>query len=193
MKRATVRAYNSARRQLAGMAEEKSKAMEIAVSTSGGASVRSIYRWKEQDISQEAIDKRLGRRGRKPLLSDSQQCLLVGYVVDRRRSFLSVSLRDVADFATSYLHEDLRLPYISETLARFGLSNQKVLTRSSRMVSEEVVEDALSTIAAIREYGFPPNRILAMDETGLWSNVSSPRTYHFRNWCVISIFPEKSP
>jgi len=50
------------------------------------------------------------------------------------------------------------------------------------MVSLEVVEDAPAAIEEVRSYGFPPHRIIAMDETGLWSNVTSPKTYHFKNW-----------
>jgi len=46
------------------------------------------------------------------------------------------------------------------------------------------VEDAISFILKIRDYGFPPHRIITMDETGLWSNVVSPRTYHFKSWFV---------
>lgn len=50
------------------------------------------------------------------------------------------------------------------------------------MTSEEVVDDAISAIEEIRSYDFPPHRIIAMDETGLWSNVAKPKTYHFKNW-----------
>lgn len=54
------------------------------------------------------------------------------------------------------------------------------------MTSEEVVNDALDCIEEIRSYNFPPHRIICMDETGLWSNVTKPKTYHFKNWCDIS-------
>ena len=50
------------------------------------------------------------------------------------------------------------------------------------MVSPQVVEDALDFIAEIREYELPDHRLLFMDETGLWSNVAKPRTYHYKNW-----------
>jgi hypothetical protein len=63
-----------------------------------------------------------------------------------------------------------------------GFSSQKVMSRSSRMVSPETVDDALSFIEEIRGYDFPPHRLLFMDETGLWSNVTAPKTYHFTNW-----------
>jgi hypothetical protein len=53
------------------------------------------------------------------------------------------------------------------------------------MISEEVVDDAITFIHVIRSYGFPPSRIISMDETGLWSNVTKPTTYHFKNWCDI--------
>jgi hypothetical protein len=45
-----------------------------------------------------------------------------------------------------------------------------------------VVDDALSCIEEIRSYEFPPDQVLFMDETGLWSNVRQQSTYHFRNW-----------
>lgn len=187
-KRAAVRAYKYVQTRSTGPTHVTPTPVGIAVAASGGASTRSVYRWLDQDLSQDAIDERLSHRGRKPLLSDSQECLTIGYVIDCRRSLLTVSRRDVVDFARAYLKLELRPQFISDLFTRYDFSLQKVLTRSSRMVSHEVVDDALTTIATIREYGFPPDRILVMDETGLWSNVSSPRTYHFRNWSNISIF-----
>jgi hypothetical protein len=53
-----------------------------------------------------------------------------------------------------------------------------------------VVEDALSAIEEIRSFGFPPHRIIAMDETGLWSNITAPKTYHFKNWYDIALAME---
>ena len=64
----------------------------------------------------------------------------------------------------------------------YGFSSQKAMSRSSRMVTEEVVDGAISSIEEIRSYGFEPDQLLFMDETGLWSNVREPRTYHYRNW-----------
>jgi hypothetical protein len=64
----------------------------------------------------------------------------------------------------------------------FGFSSQKAMSRSSRMVTEEVVDAAISSLEEIRSYGFGSDQLLFMDETGLWSNVREPRTYHYRNW-----------
>jgi hypothetical protein len=63
-----------------------------------------------------------------------------------------------------------------------GFSSQKVMARSSRIASPEVVDAALDSVLEIRSYEFLPHRILFMDETGLWSNVVAPRTFHFLNW-----------
>lgn len=63
-----------------------------------------------------------------------------------------------------------------------GFSSQKTLSRNSRMVHSEVVDDAIEALQQIHSFNFPPERIIAMDETGLWSNVSAPRTYHYKNW-----------
>jgi hypothetical protein len=63
-----------------------------------------------------------------------------------------------------------------------GFSSQQAMTRSSRVTTEEVVDDAISALEEIRSYNFPPHRIICMDETGLWSNVTQPRTYHFKHW-----------
>jgi hypothetical protein len=63
-----------------------------------------------------------------------------------------------------------------------GMSSQRSMTRASRLVNEEVVEDALSSIEEIRSYGFPPDRVICMDETGLWSNVTKLATYNIKNW-----------
>ena len=59
-------------------------------------------------------------------------------------------------------------------MKRFGFSSQKT-------VSEDVVEDALDAILELRSYEFSPDQLLFMDETGLWSNVAQPKTYHFAN------------
>jgi len=70
-----------------------------------------------------------------------------------------------------------------------GFSSQKAMTRSSRMVTLEVVDDALSSIEEIRSYGFSPDQVLFMDETGLWSNVKNRQTYNFKNWFTATAFP----
>ena len=70
-------------------------------------------------------------------------------------------------------------------MSRHGFSSQRALGRAARLTSEEVVADAIDAIEQTRSYNYPPHRIIAMDETGLWSNVAAPKTYHFRNWSEI--------
>jgi hypothetical protein len=116
--------------------------------------------------------------------SDEQNALMVGYAVDRRVNLLSVARDNIIDFAKDYLGINPRSQYISVLMKRNGLTLQKSRGRSVRMVSEEVVADAILVILEVRQYGFPPHRVLVMDETGLWSNVVQPHTYHFKNWFV---------
>jgi hypothetical protein len=56
------------------------------------------------------------------------------------------------------------------------------------MVDEEVVEGALKIIVELRAEGWDPKAILAMDETGIWSNTIPKKTYHFVNWFEFILF-----
>jgi hypothetical protein len=110
--------------------------------------------------------------------------LMVGYVIDRRMNFLSVSRDHVIAFTKDYLGVMPRPQYISELLSKHDLTYQTSKARNSRLTSEDVVKDAIDVILKIRDYAFTPDCIIVFDETGLWSNVVQPHTYHFKNWCA---------
>jgi hypothetical protein len=156
----------------------------LASAAAGGASKRSINRWENVKLSDEAVDDRLSRRGRHKLVSEEKDMLMVGFFIDCRLNFLSVSREKVIAFAKDYLGVTPRPQYISELLAKHGITLQTAKARSSRLTDEKVVDDAIATLLEIRALGFEPDCIIILDETGLWSNVYDPRTYHFKNWCA---------
>jgi hypothetical protein len=155
----------------------------LASVAAGGASQRQIYEWLKSDLSDEAQQQHEENRGRPRVLSEDQEYLLVGFAVSTRTSLRPLALADLNRFCASYLGTSPSLSTLSRIMSEHGFTSQKALSRNSRMVSQEVVEDALAAIEEIRSYDFPPHRIICMDETGLWSNVSAPKTYHFKNWC----------
>ena len=113
--------------------------------------------------------------------------LLVGFAVSRRSALEPVSLELLLQFCDNYLNMKPSLATLSRIMAQHGFSCQKALSRNSRMASAEVVDDAIDALEEIRSFHYPPHRILSMDETGLWSNVAAPKTYHFRNWSAILV------
>lgn len=181
--RASVRAYKAARTEKTSHPGLALVPLSIAQATSGGASRQTIYNWLHTDISQEAITERLSHRGRHALLSEAQEALLVGNVMDHRLNLLPVERRTVIDFAAAYLNKNLRPQFVSTMLQKRGISLQQSLPRGSRLVDLQVVAEALKIIVELREEGWAPRNILVMDETGIWSNIVPKKTYHFRNWC----------
>jgi hypothetical protein len=159
----------------------------LASVAAGGASRQQINEWLKSDLSEEAEQQHEETRGRPRVLSEDQVSLLVGFAVSTRTSLQSLALTDLERFCTSYLSTSPSKPTLSRIMSEHGFTSQKALSRNSRMVSPEVVEDALSAIEEIRSFRFPPHRIIAMDETGLWSNVTAPKTYHFKNWSEIEL------
>ena len=155
-----------------------------ARAVAGGASDDSIRRWLDEDISPEAETERLSKRGRKQKYSDDFQSLLLGYAATERKAKRVVSGKSLQDFARQYFGYELRLSWISELLAAHRLSSQQTLPRNSRMVSPEVAEECVDFILETREEAKEFPGLVVMDETGLWSNVVQPRTYHFTNLCV---------
>lgn len=162
--------------------------MAFASVAAGGASRRRIRVWMQSDLSEEAQDRRRESRGRPRALTDEQECLLVGFAVSNRINLKPVSLSTLSRFCLSYLGEEPALSTLSSIMSAHNFSSQRTMSRNTRMVSPDVVEDALSAIEEIRSYDFPPHRVIVMDETGLWSNVTKAKTYHFKNWYVISVF-----
>ena len=161
----------------------KSKdAVKLASVASGGASRNEIFCWLREDLSPAAVSQKPENRGAARLLSDDQEALLVGFALCTRSSLEPVTLTTLQQFYQSHLSVTPSLPTLSRTMNEYGFSSQKAMSRSSRMVTEEVVDGAISSIEEIRSYGFEPDQLLFMDESGLWSNVREPRTYHYRNW-----------
>ena len=56
------------------------------------------------------------------------------------------------------------------------------------MTTPKVVADSIEFLNTLREYGYSRDRIISMDETGLWSNVVQGRTYHYRGGYVSQLF-----
>lgn len=181
-RRAAVAVYNYASQFAAEAIPNGLSPLRLAQIASGGASPSSIYSWRNQDLSVEAYEDGPETRGRHPVLSDDQESLLVGFACHTRSCLLPVDLEGLTRFCRSHLSETPSTSTLSRIMKKHGLSSQTTMERNSRMVSEDVVEEALATIEKIRDYDYPPNRILSMDESGLWSNVRQRQTYHFKNW-----------
>lgn len=140
----------------------------------------TYYQWKCDLFTKEQYTSNLSRRGRQPKLSDGQMMLLLGFSCHCRRLHRQVKQQTLIDFASTHLHTQLTPPWLTYHMKEHGFSSQQVLTRASRLTTQKVVDDALAFIKELRSYHYAPDCIISMDETGLWSNVSQPRTYHFR-------------
>lgn len=189
-KRAAVEVFRAAKRLRTEHGAKWLSPTSLASVAAGGASQRQIYEWLKSDLSEEVQQQEEETRGRPRALSEDHEALLVGFAISTRTSLQPLALTDLARFSTSYLSTSPSKPTLSRIMSEHGFTSQKALSRNSRMVSPEVVEDALSAIEEIRSFGFPPHRIIAMDETGLWSNITAPKTYHFKNWYDIALAME---
>jgi len=161
--------------------------LHLASVASGGASKSRIYEWLNSDLSDDDDATPGKKRGRPKTLSEEEEKLLVGFAISTRSAFKPVSLQTLREFCEAYFNVSPSDSTLSRIMKDHGMSSQKVRSRNSRMVSEGVVEDALEALAEIRSYNFPPHRVICMDETGLWSNIPSRQTYHWKNWSVFII------
>jgi len=165
---------------------------DLAIAASGGASKRSIRAWLGQDLSPAAVDARHEPRPARHMMSPDQESLLLGFSLSVRSSLEPVTLHTLRQFCVSHFNVTPSIQTLSRLMIAAGFSSQKAMSRSSRMVTLEVVDAALSSIVEIRSYDLPPEQVLYMDETGLWSNVREPRTYNYRNWFTALEFPHLS-
>jgi hypothetical protein len=183
-KRAAVAVYEEAKRTIKEEGKNSLDPLALASAAAGGASDRSIYAWLKEDLSIESEENIIEARGRPSILTEDQEKLTIGYAAYTRSCLEPLSLKSIIKFTKSYLGVTLSNATISRIMKYYGFSSQQTMARNSRMTGEEVVEDAIDFIEEVRSYKMPPEKILAMDETGLWSNVTKPRTYHFKNWYV---------
>ena len=181
-KRAAVAAYRHAKRLKTEHGAKWLNPVELAQAVAEGGSRAQIFNWLKSDLSEAALEQHEERRGASPSLSEDETSLLVGFACFLRSSQKPVDSKILSQFCTSHLSTTPSQPTISRITQRFGFSSQKAMTRNSRMVSENVVEGALDAILELRSYEFSDDQLLFMDETGLWSNVTQPKTYHFANW-----------
>jgi len=181
-KRAAVEAFRHAKRLRTEHGAKWLNPASFASVVAGGASTTQVYQWMNTDLSTDVQEQKEERRGSARMLSEEQEALLVGFAIWSRSSLKPVSLKTLRQFCVSHLNVTPSLSTLSRIISSHGFSSQKTLSRNSRMVSPQVVEDALDAIKEIRSYEMRPDRVLFMDETGLWSNVVAGKTYHFRTW-----------
>jgi hypothetical protein len=158
-----------------------SKLMSQARVVANGATSKVIHLWLNTDISEDLEKERLSRRGRKAALSESFKKILVGRAIDHRMEFSAVSSENLIEFSLGSFNYIIKQQRVSEILNDYGFSSQLSVPRNSRMVDDQVVEDCIEFIMELRKHRKYFRRLLAMDETGLWSNVVKRLTYHFRN------------
>jgi transposase len=150
--------------------------------------VNTYLRWKREHLSLEEHKAHLSLRGRHRKVSEQQEKLLIGYACDRRGSLLAVTQADLIDFAKSHFNITLPKWVITYITKRAGFSSQKAMNRESRMTTQKVVDDSIAFLEEVRSYKYSLDRIIIMDETGLWSNIVAPRTLHFVNGYTTSVF-----
>jgi hypothetical protein len=180
--RAAIRVFQAAGKGQQAVPIDANHSLALASAASDGATKATIYRWLHSDMSDNEVAKRLSHRGRHSLLSDEQQCLVVGYFIHRRQDLLHVDRSVLIEFCKHYFNYEPIPQMISDIISNYRISSQKVLKRTSRMTTAEIVDDALEIITEIRAEGWKPHQIIVADETGIWSNVSQRSTYHFVNW-----------
>lgn len=185
-KRAAVDAFRAAKKLKKENGDYSIKPLALASEVAGGTSKAQIYTWLKQDLSST---ERVENRRRPPACTATQEALLLGFACSVRSSHQALSREMLVKFASNYMGVKISKPTISRIMNSNAFSMQKAMGRNSRMVSVQVVDDAIEALKQIRDMGFSPDCIIAMDETGLWSNVTAPRTYHYKNWCKKSFFP----
>jgi len=183
-KRAAVAVFRHAKKRKTEYGAKWVSPVEFAQIAAGGVSPSQIYTWLRSDFSNEAEEQHQERRGASAVLTENQVSLLVGFACFVRTSLKPLNRTTLQQFCTSHLGKTLSLSTISRIMNEHRFSSQRSMSRNSRMVTEDVVDDALDAIVELRSYGFCPDQLLFMDETGLWSNVAAPCTYHFVNWYV---------
>lgn len=168
----------------------ESQRVRLAAGVSHPPGPSTIRRWKVEGLSREDFHANLHRRGRPSTLSADQQLLLCGYACFRRQKREAVTGQHLVDFSSTHFNTSFSKPRISQMMKEWGFSSQLAMKRESRMTTQKVVDDSIAFLETVRGYGYPPDRIITMDETGLWSNVVAPRTYSFRNGLVFPSFPQ---
>jgi transposase len=158
-----------------------SQRIKIASGNLKRPSVATVNRWKNEALTKSEMKEHLSQRGRAPKLTEEKERLLCGFACYHRLSHESVSLQRLQDFCSTHLHVNLSYSAISKRMTSWGFSRQRAMTRESRLTTQKVVDDAIELISTVRDYGYPLDRIIVMDETGTWSNVVAAYTYHFRN------------
>jgi hypothetical protein len=166
----------------------KSELIRIASGAQNPPRRETVYRWEREGLTKEEYNQRLSKRGRHSKLSPEQVLLLIGYLCHRRQLLLATTQQHLIDFASSHLHTKLLKSSITAMMKKHRISSQRSMARESRLTTEKVVDDAIEFLKLVRSYHYPPHRIIVMDETGLWSNVVQPKTYHFVNGHAILTF-----
>jgi transposase len=161
--------------------------IQLAAGADHPPSRAAIYRWKSEALTEAQHNARLQRRGRSSKLTDEQKQLMCGFACYLRHSQETVSLQRLRDFSSAHLGETLANSTISDLMHSWGFSSQRAMKRESRLTTQKVVDDAIDLLTTVRSFGYSLDCIIVMDETGLWSNVVAPNTYHFRNGYTIAI------
>lgn len=142
-------------------------------------------------MSRASIVERLSHRGRKPKLTSTQENLVIGYALALRLKKCSVSASVLRAFVKRVFKKKVSKAWITRLMTKHRFSSQLARKRNARQLSGRVAKDALKFLRRLRRKDYPPDRILAMDETGLWSSTVPRRTYNPKGRCVFHSFFEE--
>lgn len=152
----------------------------------------SVTRLFSEDSTPAARKQRRSRKGINVKFTADIRKLIVGFCIYQRSNFRPVSGHQMILFAKQACGVTVSNSSISNIMKEFGLASRVSTPRNSRQVDKNVWEDAVTALQEIRSYNLPPNQILVMDETGLWSNKVEPRTYNPKIQYVIVFFFKRS-
>jgi len=142
-----------------------------------GIHENTIRRWRKQDMSQEAVVKRLSKRGRKRLLTADQESQIMDFCLQRFSASLPISGEIISNYAKDALDRELSRNYISRMMERNEWSSYRTQKRPGkrlRATYQKEVDD-------FREkYCIPldiAKNYMVMDETGLWNDTVVAKSY----------------
>lgn len=158
----------------------QSIASEVGVFSSA-----TSWRWEHLNMTPEARGEHMAKRVSNKLLSQENEMIVSGWLVNRHLTYQSTTVKDLQYFLSMVWGFDAKKSWVSKFLKRNHLSMRTVGRATRAELNSEEQQKAVEFLSSLRALNKEDSQILCVDKTALYCNpislkeIAPKGRYHF--------------
>jgi len=151
--------------------EHGKASLRKAAHHAGVLSPMTVLRWERQDMGAEAREKRIRQRGRHHILTQEQEAVFGGFVVNRNLENRSCTTVHAKSFLLKAFGIHAKKSFLSKLISRIHLSYRNGQIRSPKVAAANALEKAQLFTKELRARHVSPTQLWYIDKTGVYTEV----------------------